>query len=92
MKWFAKIYFEGRRIWLGYFLHETEAARAYDAKAVELFGEFAHLDFPEEWPPDRRAQIRARHAEGKGEKGENVQRDKNKSDLKAPLTLDTSGE
>ena len=58
-KWFAKAYFEGERIWLGYHVEEIEAARAYDAKAVELFGEFAHLNFPEEWPPERRAEIYA---------------------------------
>jgi len=58
-KWFAKIYFEGRRIWLGYFTDELEAAHVYDRKAVELFGEFAHLNFPEEWPPERRREVYA---------------------------------
>jgi hypothetical protein len=33
----------GRHI--GYFSSEEAAAHAYDAKAVELFGEFAHLNF-----------------------------------------------
>ena len=82
-KWFAKIWFEGQRIWLGYFLDEVEAARTYDAKAVELFGEFAHLNFPDEWPPERRAEVHAQHAEKKGKPREKVRRDKNKPRAKA---------
>jgi hypothetical protein len=56
-KWFAKAYIEGERIWLGYHDEEVAAAKAYDAKAVELFGEFAHLNFPEDWPPERRREL-----------------------------------
>ncbi len=58
-KWVAALYFKGQRFWLGYFVDEAEAARAYDAKAVELFGEFARLNFPDEWPPERRAEVYA---------------------------------
>jgi hypothetical protein len=56
-KWFAKAYIEGERIWLGYHEEEVAAAKAYDAKAVELFGEFAYLNFPEDWPPERRKEL-----------------------------------
>jgi len=58
-KWFARIWCMGERMWLGYFTDEAEAARAYDRKAVEIFGEFARLNFPEEWPPERRAEVYA---------------------------------
>jgi len=44
-KWQAKIVCKGRWIFLGYFDDENAAARAYDAKAAELFGEYAALNF-----------------------------------------------
>ncbi len=58
-KWSAKYWFAGKQYWLGSFDDEVEAARAYDRKAVELFGEFARLNFPEEWPPQRRQEVYA---------------------------------
>jgi len=71
-KWQAVCKYEGRPIWVGYFDSEAEAARAYDRKAVELWGEFARVNFPREWPPERRAQVYAQRQEpgeqGKGEK------------------------
>ncbi len=64
-KWTARITFEGERLFLGYFVDEVEAARAYDRKAVELFGDFARLNFPEEWPQERRRELREAAAVGK---------------------------
>lgn len=32
---------------LGQFIDKFEAAKVYDKKALELFGEFASLNFPE---------------------------------------------
>jgi hypothetical protein len=46
-KWAAQISRRGRRYHLGYFDSEIEAAKAYDKKARELFGEFAYLNLPE---------------------------------------------
>lgn len=43
-KWWAKITAEGKRMVLGQFDSEQEAARAYNAKAKELFGDFAWLN------------------------------------------------
>ncbi len=45
-KYAATIRCNKQRFHLGWFDDEVEAAKAYDKKAKELFGEFAYLNFP----------------------------------------------
>ena len=47
-KWVAQMCLFGKRIFIGRFDSEIDAARAYDRVAKEKYGEFAKLNFPEE--------------------------------------------
>lgn len=46
--WRAYININKKLRTIGYFLTAEDAARAYDLKATEVFGEFARLNFPRE--------------------------------------------
>ena len=46
-RWGTRIKADGRSVHLGYFADEIEAAKTYDRAALEAFGEFAYLNFPE---------------------------------------------
>jgi len=57
----SQLRFEGRQRWLGYFPDEVSAARAYDYAAVQECGEFAYVNFPQEWPSERRREVHAKY-------------------------------
>ena len=73
-KWFSGFGFKGNVVRLGYFSDEIEAARVYDHAAVQYFGQFARVNFPEEWPPERRAQVHADWLKAAKREGEKVRR------------------
>lgn len=49
--WKAEIKKDDKKIYIGNYKTPEEAAKAYDRKAIELFGEFAWLNFPDDVEP-----------------------------------------
>lgn len=49
-KWRATIVPSGKKLYLGLFVQEEDAARAYDEAARIHYGEFARLNFPDNPP------------------------------------------
>lgn len=47
-KWIAYIKINGKRLYLGLFNNEVEAAKIYDKEAKQLFGEYANINFRKE--------------------------------------------
>ncbi|KAG1677615.1 hypothetical protein FOA52_010396 [Chlamydomonas sp. UWO 241] len=54
-KWRAKLNDKGRHLYLGIYATQDEAARAWDAKAVELRGPGTYLNFPGDSPAAQQA-------------------------------------
>lgn len=44
-KWSAQVMKDKKSFWLGYYENPVDAAKAYDKKARELYGEFARTNF-----------------------------------------------
>lgn len=59
--WIAQVGHHRRSVYIGAFRTEEEAARAYDAVALHLFGEFAHPNFPDSKPRPLEAFKRLKH-------------------------------
>ncbi len=58
-RWYVLCRGGGEEHWGGYFDDTVAAARVYDQMAIEYLGIHTRLNFPEEWPPERRAQVYA---------------------------------
>jgi len=56
-KWTADIGYLWVRVHIGLFVEEIEAARARDRMAIMLHGQYAYLNLPEEWPPEKREAL-----------------------------------
>lgn len=43
--WYARTKFMGKKVWIGVFATAEEAAKAYDLKVRELYGDYANTNF-----------------------------------------------
>jgi hypothetical protein len=68
-KWIAYILLEGRVKQVGSFDNDEQAARAHDDGAILYLDDSARLNFPDEWPPERRAEVRAQQDAAAGADG-----------------------
>jgi len=55
--WKSAASYKGIYIYIGYYKDEIEGAHASDLKNVQLHGEFAWLNFPQEWPKERIEEV-----------------------------------
>jgi len=79
-RWKVKITHEGKEYYLGLFDDEIEAALAWDAKARELHGEFAYLNFPDEFAGNGKADSQ----QGPSETSTNTNSKKKRPSAKRP--------
>ncbi len=58
-KWYVLCRGAGEEHWGGYFDDTVEAARTYDRLAIGCLGIHTRVNFPEQWPPERRVEAHA---------------------------------
>jgi hypothetical protein len=55
--WSAEVGYLRAHVHVGSYAEEIEAARARDRMAIQLHGQYAYLNFPEEWPAAKREAL-----------------------------------
>lgn len=94
-KWRAQIMLNGSKYHLGFYEHEREAAKAYDAGAIILFGEHAWLNYPRgiythlEIGP-MQARIDAMRKKARVQKSHGIWYDSAAGKYRASITLENS--